>query len=80
VNCWQPVDDLSGLDAYDRNLASDMDDNRPIYPKPRCSCCERRQGGGIDPCSCSDGYCLSCLLCDLHCNCPDEPVVVRPVA
>jgi hypothetical protein len=29
---WQPVDDLAGLDALDRELASDMDDNSAIGP------------------------------------------------
>lgn len=28
----QHVDDLAGLDDRDRMLASDMDDNCPIYP------------------------------------------------
>jgi hypothetical protein len=29
-----PIDDLPGLDSYDRTLASDMDSNRPIYADP----------------------------------------------
>ena len=31
MNSWKPVDDLEEPDAHDRMLASDMDDNRPLY-------------------------------------------------
>lgn len=41
-----------------------------------CCCCERRIGDSPARCKCGDDYCTRCMLCEVHCQCADEPVTV----
>jgi hypothetical protein len=38
-----------------------------------CYCCERRHGRYQTGCDCDGDYCVTCILCDRHCSCPDKP-------
>jgi hypothetical protein len=38
-------------------------------------CCERQSASDPPPCRCADGYCRGCLLCGVHCRCPDPKLV-----